>query len=353
MKKILLLAMTCIIIVAIAALAGVYLFPPWARKEQYIEIIDQAGRKIRVPADVRRVVSLWPEATRVTIALGAGDKLLGVSIWDTKDPIMLRIYPKLKELPAVGTVTQPNVEEIVRLKPDVILFDALRAAMADDLQQKTGIPVVCVRLNPPALKGEFSFEIFEILGKVLGKEERGKFLREYLESKLDMIRNVTSKIPEEERLKVYVTFARDPLTTYGLADPLRSAGLVNVAYNPRMVWYKVSMEQVIAWNPDIVIVHFLRKRMGNYTVEDILGDPRWQQVKAVKEGRVYVVIVGYVGWYPAMLVINTMQLAKIAYPEKFTWLDVVREANEIYETLYGVSEFFERFAEEWGLYVPR
>lgn len=347
MKRIQIVMIMCLIVMI--AMITIFLSPTWLQRREFIEIVDQAGRRVKIPVRVERVVSLWPEATRVVIALGVGDKLVGVSLWDTKDPIMTKLYPRLKDIPAVGTTIQPNVEEIMKLKPDVILADALRANVADDLQEKTGIPVFCVRINPPALRGKFSLELFELIGKVLGREERGKYLRSFLEGKLEDIKSVISRIPSEKRLKAYVAFAFDPLITYGLKDPLESAGLINVAYNPKMVWYRVSMEQVIAWNPDIVILHFLHRRLGNYTVSDIMKDPSWQQVKAIKEGRVYVVIVGYAGWYPEMIVINTMQLAKIAYPDKFPNLDIIKEGDEIFYTLYGVRGFFRMLVEKWGL----
>jgi len=318
-------------------------------------IVDIANRTVCVGTRVERVVSLFPEATRMIIAIGASEKLVGVSTDDTRDPLMTRIYPKLKQLPALGRATEPNYEEIAKLKPDVIFADAQQVSALEEIQSKTGIPVVGIRVsvNRGNVSGVFTYDGFEIIGKVLGKEyeERGRYLVHYLESKLDMVRSRVAVIPPEKRLKVYITFAQSPLTTNGHADPALSAGLINVAYSGR-IWYPVGLEQVIKWDPDIIALHAYSGRMGNYTIETLLKDPNWRLVRAVREGKVYNIIVGLYGWYPDMSVINVMQLAKIAYPEFFKDLDIEKEGNEIYNTLYGIDNFFTKIAKELNLYIP-
>lgn len=313
-------------------------------------ITDQANRKVVVPDHVERIVSLWPEATRVIIALNSGDKLVGVSKFDKRDPIMLKIYPRLKDLPDLGTSTQPNIEEIIKLKPNVIFMDARTGSIADEVQEKTGIPVVCVRINLPP-EGKFSYDLITIIGGVIGKGERAEEVKKFLEDKLSIVESKVADIPEEERVKGYIAFARDPLVTNGLRDPLERAGVINVAYNPKAVWYNINIEQLIAWNPDVIYVHAFHKTIGNYTIEQILNDPKWQKVKAVKEGRVYNAIVGLNGWYPEMTVINIMEIAKSAYPEMFKDLDILKEGDEIYKFIYGVDNFFTKFAQEWDLYT--
>ena len=318
-------------------------------------VIDLANRTVCVQGNIKRIVSLWPEATRIVIALGAGSKLVGVSIYEHHDPLMLEIYPRLRKIPAVGTTYQPNVEEIMRLRPDLILADAHAGkAVLDRLQRITGIPVVGIRLSIGKL-GTFNYKAFEIIGKLLGGKyaTRGIKLERYLQGLLNSIRAKTAKIPRSKRLKVYIAFARSPLITFAMADPAESAGLINVALNPGRIWYPVSLEQIARWNPDIIAVHALAPRIGHYTVETILHSPEWRIVKAVREGRVYNVILGYVGWYPGMMIINTLQLAKIAYPCLFKNVNITKIGNEIYEKLYGVRDFFTKLVKEFNLYIPR
>ncbi|ODS35639.1 MAG: hypothetical protein A7316_00700 [Candidatus Altiarchaeales archaeon WOR_SM1_86-2] len=326
-------------------------------KGDKIKIMDHAGRTVYVPVKADRIVSLWPEATRVVMALNAS-KLVGVSNYDKRDPIMTEVYPNLKNLPAVGDMQAANAEEIVALKPDVIFGDAVRPEQADEVQELTGIPVVCVRINNQSTS-KFSYALFPLIGKVIGEEERGKYLKKFLEDEMSKVRNKVSKIPVEHRVRGYVTFAQDPLKTDRHLDPMDSAGVINVANNMESKsggsmgpWITVNIEQLAVLDPDIIFMHFLHKGMGNYTKEQILDDPQWQHLKAVKEGKVYNVIVGLSGWYPSMTVINTMQIAKISYPDEFTDLNVTAEGDKIYKELYGIEGYFSEFSRKWDLDVP-
>lgn len=345
-------------LVAILMISGCVIDQPQqpSDEEYKIKIVDQAGRTVYVPAKVKRVVSLWPEATRVVIALNAS-KLVGVSNWDKGDFIMTEIYPNLKNLPAVGDTQAANAEVIVALKPDVIFSDAIRPEQADEIQELTGIPVVCVRINNQSTS-KFSYDIFPLIGKAIGEEERGEYLKKFLEDEMSKVKNKVSKIPTDRRIKGYVTFAQDPLKTDRHLDPMDSAGVSNVAHDPKEVisdtgpWYSVNIEKLMVWNPDMIFMHFLHKRLGNYTKEQIMNDPQWKHLKAVKEGKVYNVIVGLSGWYPSMTVINTMQIAKLSYSEEFADLNVTAEGDKIHKELYGVDGFFGEFSRKWGLDVP-
>lgn len=350
-RALLVLVVAVLLAVAASLLYTLGVFGAGPGTSKGICVTDLANRTVCLKHYAKRIVSLWPEATRIVIALRAGEKLVGVSVYDKRDPVMTLIYPKLRKLPAVGTTDAPNVEEIKRLRSDVVFADARRGAAAlDELQQLLGVPVVGVRLIVGPY-GRFTYKGFAIVGKLLGV--RGAELEKYLEEKLEFIRSRTRDIPPDERLRVYVAFARTPFTTYALADPLESAGLVNVALSPGRVWYPTNLEQIARWDPDIIVVHVLASRLGNYTVETILSDPTWRILRAVREGRVYSIVLGYAGWYPAMTVINTLQLAKTAYPNLFKDVDVVAFGNEVYRKLYGVNDFFSKLVKELGMHVPR
>jgi iron complex transport system substrate-binding protein len=90
-------------------------------KEKKLTLIDMADRIVTVPRPLERIVSTFPEETRVIVEVGGVDKLVGVSsylIMDNYAPnfIMLTAYPQLKELPGVGSYREPNLEQIVRTR---------------------------------------------------------------------------------------------------------------------------------------------------------------------------------------------------------------------------------------------
>jgi len=308
---------------------------------------------VYIPAKVERIASLWPEATRIIIALGKEEQIVGIDSMEKKDPLFTKIFPKLKELPDLGSMHGGgvNIEELISLKPDIIFADANQKDYANDIQKETGIPVVCVRVNPPAEAGEHSLYLISLIGDVLGEKERAEYLRNFLDNKISSITDITSKIPDNEKLKGYIAFARDPLTTNGHIDPLQSGGVINVAQSNN-IWYSVNIEQVIKWNPDIIFVHILNSIMGGMGPEEIIADPQWQKVKAVEDGKVYNVIIGYLGWYPTAMVVNIMQIAKASYPQKFENLSVEGEANDMFKTMYDVDNFFTNLAQEYNIYIP-
>ena len=103
------------------------------------------------------------------------------------------------------------------------------------------------------------------------------------------------------------------ISATGHPDPLDTAGVVNAAVKNSEVWYQLNPEQVMIWKPELVFVHILSR----ISPQQLLDYQQWQKVKAVKNKRVYNVIIGWCGWYPSTTVINIMQIAKTAYPDHF------------------------------------
>jgi iron complex transport system substrate-binding protein len=348
LPRTLVLALTAIIAVAIiSALAYVFLQPKYPREETGVTVVDQLGRVVHVKR-AERIVSLWPEATRVLFALGVGNKVVGLDTHSRTCPILTRAFPWIKNVTDVGSITAGfDLEKIAQLKPDVIFTRTDDPKFVEDLQAKLGVPVIAVRFNPPGKEKEWNFDIITVIGKAVGRENRAKELREFLEKKLHEITNITSKIPESKKPKVYQAFAHDLLTTLVWPSEIIYAGGINVAYNPQSPtpWAKVSLEQIIAWNPDIIILH----GFGKWSPEDLYRDPNWQQIKAVREHRVYKLTLGWAGWDPAGIVIQVLQCAKVFHPDIFKELDVEAEANKVFKFVYGVDGLYTRLKKDYGL----
>ncbi len=345
MKKLWIIALLLAIVVASCITGLLLLRAPQGKA--CVKVVDQLGREVCV-AKAERIVSLWPEATRVLFALGVGDKVVGLDSHSRTDPILTRAFPWIANITDVGSVSGTfDLEKIAKLKPDVIFMNTDNRELAERIQASLNVPVVCVRFNPPGTR-EWSFDIISIIGRVVGREERARQLRAFLEEKLSEITRITSAISDSEKPRVYQAFAYDLLTTYAWHGHIEYGGGINVAYNPNAPpWYSVSLEQVVSWNPDIIILH----GFGKFNPEDLYNNPNWQLIKAVREHRVYKLTMGWVGWDPAGIVINTIQCAKIFHPDKFKNLDVESEANEIFKFVYGVENLYTRLKKEYGLSI--
>jgi iron complex transport system substrate-binding protein len=319
-------------------------------------VTDQAGRKVYVPDKTHRIVSLWSEATRLIIALGDGDKLVGICEGENQDPIFTKIYPRLATLTELGDADKEiaSIEGLISLKPDVIFVYVTSVNQANEIQDKTGIPTICVSLNVPVSQGRLSYDIITVIGKAVGQRERAHFLREYLEGKLSKIRSVTSQIPAARRQKAI--FIDPDMMVVGFRDPVESAGMTNVGLNIDRWWYKVNAEQLIAWAPDHVFLglHISHFKSLKDQYAKIISDPQWKKVKAVQKKQVYVWIDYCWSWYPVLVPIDIMRMAKIAYPDRFKHFDIEREGNEMFKVLYGQNDFYSDLVRQFEpYYVPK
>ena len=341
-----------------------YVYAYWKGKPKMIT--DMADRPVTLYRPVERVAACQPDPAKVTIALGECDKLVGMSLCGGKNCMCYHVT-KLSEgkicmanvcggrLPELPEVSSNNPEFIVSLKPDVI-FTSSRSI--DSLQEKTGIPAVTAYNYAPGFSLENAYRGIETVGKVLEKEKEAEELISFAEEKMDRLRDVTSEIPESDKPKVYFAsrgagggFGRITRTHPQYA-PLDVAGGVNVAKDVpgagTSTELEVSKEQIIAWNPDIIIIsHSWGTALDEVNdVALVLSDPELQIVNAVKNESVYYSLYPYCCGMPVdRNLANTVYLAKLFHPDKFKNLDVEEEGNEIYKRFLGVDGLFTELAD--------
>ena len=322
-------------------------------KEKKLTLIDHAGRTVTVPRPIERVVSISSEATRISLAIGAIDKLVGMeSRFIESDWIFLKAYPEAKKIPGVGKYGNPNIEVIVSLEPDVVLARPYPLDVANIIPEKTGIPVLCVH---SFWRMEETFDEMELIGKLLGAEKEAEDLVSYCNSEIDKVTEVTSDIPDSEKPKVYLafwTFRGTITTTPPTYAPVEIAGGINVAGecapDPSIGWNAVerSIEQIVKWNPDIILIHGSPKT--STVREDILSDPGLPTVNAVKNRKVYYTLGPSSSWDFARVFTECFYMAKLFHPEKFENLDLEKEGNEIFKRFYGADGLWTELKEEGG-----
>ncbi|HID20393.1 MAG TPA: hypothetical protein EYP28_05610 [Methanophagales archaeon] len=327
-------------------------------REKQLTLLDVSDRTVTVPRPIERIVSLSIDDLRTVTALDAVDKIVARPDYVDKyaDKLMpVQAHPEIKEIPTAGPYKDPNLELIVSLKPDVIFAYGGSAAytdVANEMQDKACIPVVCVKHSTES-GFQFKFEAFELVGKVIGEDERAEELISYANDEIAKVSEITSEIPDNEKPKVYffsahrATFIERAVPCYG---PIDLAGGINVAEElPGCSVVEVSIEQIIIWNPDIILIHSFSKD-PRISVESVLSDPRLQTVNAVKNESVYYTKGFYIGWDPSSGIAETFYLAKLFHPTKFEDLDVEKEGNEIYKEFYGADGLYTYMLEYAGNY---
>ena len=310
-------------------------------KEKKLTLVDQADRTVTINKPVERVITPELDVVRTFIHLGAADKLVGLPGFREGGFYLSALaHPELTELPAVGG-REINTELIVSLEPDVIFG----LSQHTYLEEKTGILVICFYLEADHIE----FELYRLIGTIMGKEKEAEELISYANGKLAKVTEVTSQIPDSKKPRVYMEVYRSLTPIH--YDPIALAGGIDVAEDladtyPSVYAVEVSKEQIVAWNPDIIVLQSGQVEK----IEEILSDSALQTVNAVKNRRIYGTIGHSSGWDPVRAITETFYMAKLFHPEEFKDLDVEKEGNEILRRAYGVDDLYTMTAENRNLY---
>ena len=306
-------------LLASAALA--WLWPGVAASQARRVFVDSAGRRVELPERVDRIYAAGPPASILVFAI-APDKLIGwTSAWrEAERPFIARRYA---DLPTLGRLTgrgnTANVEVVLQAKPDFIVdygtVSPTLSSLADRVQEQTGIPYVL-------LDGEFDrmTEAILLVGRIANEEKRATELARYAQDTVSDINRRIAKISQERRPRVYYGRGPQGLNT-GLAGSISAQfieqlGAVNVAAElGKGGLVQVSIEQVLRWNPDVVITidsnfHALAR-----------SHPLWRELPAIRAGRFHLapnVPFGWIDFPPSInRLIGLRWLARILYPDVF------------------------------------
>ncbi|MET1124941.1 MAG: ABC transporter substrate-binding protein [Archaeoglobaceae archaeon] len=254
-------------------------------EEGKIRVVDDTGSVVVLSEPAKRIVSLAPSNTEILFAIGAGDQVVGVTDYCNYPPEVLKLKEEGK-LKSVGGYTTVNVERVVALKPDLVVAAYGNGLETIETLRRFGLNVVA--FNPRNISDVMRSIL--ILGKLTGHEEEAEKLVEDMKRKLKYVEEC---VKGKRRLKVVHILWHDPVYVSGaqtfIDEVIRIAGGVN-AFN-FSGWRVVSVEDIIAADPDVIIVNSGSGMGGgrNVIYEWVVSDPLLSDVKAVREGRVYVI----------------------------------------------------------------
>lgn len=310
------------------------------------EITDMAGRKVTVPVaeNIESVFSAGPVAA-IFLYMVAPDKLLGWN-YELNDVEKSIILDKYQDLSNFGMGDAVNYEAVIAANPTIAINSGkINDAMVSDcdaLSESLGIPVVAVdnELNNSA-------EAFRFMGELLGVEDHAEELAQYAEQVFTDI-NALSDIPEEKKVSVYFGNGEDSLETAPRgsqhAQILDAINAVNVADlelgdGSRV---QISAEQLLAWNPDVIVVNGEPKadKSGSSAAEDILSNPDYASLKAVQDQKVYGTPNAPFSWVdrPAgpNRLIGMRWFSALIYPE-YIKCDINEEIHKFFDLFYHVD----------------
>lgn len=209
------------------------------------EMTDDLGRRVKIPVKIERAVSLAPNLTEIVFAVGAGDKLVGVTTFCN--------YPEeAKKIQKIGDTLNPNLENIIASKPQIVLV-----SMASQMENFTKTlheqGIVYFVTNPNDLEG--IYKSIHTIGEIFGRDDAGHATIDSLQKR---VADVEAKTKETAPVKTFVQIDKESLYTIGkesfITDLLARAGGISATADLPTAYPKLSKETALALNPDAIIL---------------------------------------------------------------------------------------------------
>ena len=268
--------------------------------------VDEMGRRVDIPSDPKRIVSLAPSITETLYYLNVGEKIVGVTEFSN--------YPdEARRKPKVGSYINLNIEKIISLKPDLIIAiaDGNKKESVDALE-RLGYSVYAI--NPRCVKDVFRTIVN--IGKITDCVDRANKLIKELKSRINYIESRTRGI---ERPRVFFQIGINPVVTVGKDtfhnDLIKMAGGLNISGNEKAKYPRYSMEEVLLNTPDIIIISSMH-RGGDFDRKKREW-MKWKSIPAVKNGRIYVIDSDLVDHPSPRIIDGLEELSRLIHPELF------------------------------------
>ncbi len=307
------------------------------------EITDMSGRQVTIPDTISKVVAVSPPATYLLYAIDPA--LIGglnTSPWESEKKFTVESYTKLPVIGGFfGQSKTLNQEILLQVNPDFVVYWTWRDnAIAKEFKAtmaQLNLPYVGVRLDsiddyPEALL---------FMGDALGRKERGKILSDYADKTIREAKSMAAQIPETEKVTIYYAEGMDGLSTEKSGSQhvelIPLAGGVNVHKGEPNDTYgmeKISMEQILLYDPEVILV----KEKAFF--ETIFTDPRWKNLRAVRDKRVYLIPSVPFNWFDRppsfMRLLGIKWLLNTLHPKRYP-MDMMSETKAFYKLFLGVD----------------
>lgn len=312
-------------------------------------ITDALGREVtfeKVPSRIVLVgkalfavadaIYLFPEAGKNIIALGSTQQGSGNFI-----PM---IDPTFADKITLGS--EAGAEQIAAAQPDCVIMKSTNA-------EKLGAPLEVLNIPVVYLDFETSEQYqrdLKTLGQLFQNPARAEELAAYYQGKADAISSAVSSLTEEQKPRTLLLYYSDKDGEIAFNVPpmdwmqtfiVQTAGGLPVwdDANPSIGWTKVNLEQIAAWNPDVIfIVAYFNPT--DEVIEKLKTDAQWQALDAMKNGKVYGFVKDVYSWDQpdTRWILGLSWVAGILHPDLFPEYDIIKEAQSFYSDLYGMDE---------------
>ena len=317
-----------------------------------VTVTDHAGYSITVPAEIKKVVvcDILPLPSVLSIFFDSAEKIAGISsssMAAAENSLLSELYPEiLKAETGFIKGSNVNVEELMKLEPDVVFYSASHPELGKKLRT-SGFNAVAVSVN----KWEYNTietlnNWITLLSQIFPENDRSKKVRDYSNEIYNMVQDRVSNIPEEKRRNVFFLFRYNDSTIMTSGRLFfgewwaEASGAVNVAEAlSKDNSIKVNLEQIYAWNPDIIFITNFTTAQPEDLYNNTVGPYNWSGINAVNDKRVYKMPLGmYRSYTPGIdTPITLLWMAKTIYPELFKDISFTEKVISYYKSVFDVT----------------
>lgn len=315
-------------------------------------ITDHLGIEVEVPYEVNRIAvgNILPLPSVLTVFFDSAEKIVGMSpnsMSAAENGLLGELYPEvLNAETAYMNGTDINLEELMKLEPDVVFYSASQPDQGEQLRN-AGFAAVAISVN----KWEYNaIETLNhwiiLLSEIFPDNDKTEIVAKYSKEYYELVQERVAEIPEEERERVFFLFkyTDTSMQTSGSkffgqfwADAI---GAINVAEEIEMDnQVDANMEQIYAWNPSTIFITNFTAAQPEDLYTNAIGNYDWSAIDAVQNEKVYKMPLGmYRSYTPgADTPVTLLWFAKTTYPELFEDIDIIQETKDYYKEVFGLE----------------
>lgn len=319
---------------------------------EYHTVVDHAGNEVEVPYDIQRIVvaDIYPLPSVLSVFFDSAEKIVGMapaSMTAAQNSLLSELYPEILNAETSFTDgTTINIEELVKLDPDVVFYGASNPEIGEQLKN-SGIPGIAISVNKWDYNAIETLDNWiSLISELFPDNDKTELVSNYSNQVYDEIQQRVADMSDEERARVFFLFQYSDTTiaTSGQhffgqwwADAI---GAVNVAQELTTDnANQVSMEQIYGWNPDTILITNFNQATPDDLYNNAIGSYDWSEIDAIKLKQVYKMPLGmYRSYTPGVDTPVTLYwLAKTVYPDLFEDIDVTEKTIDYYDSVFGIQ----------------
>lgn len=338
---------------------------PESETPETITVIDHLGHEVEVPKDIDRIVigKIYPLASVVSIFFDSAEKIVGMPMQcmtAAKNSLLSELYPEILDAETnYIDGANLNIESLLLLEPDVMLYNAADDATMGQMLRDAGIPAVAISVNKWHYDAIETLENWiDLLSQMFPENNKAQLVTDYSNKVYDRVRERVDGLSDEEKKDVFFLYqyTENMIATSGnhffgqwWADAVNAHNVGEEIEKDNSV--NVNMEQIYKWNPECILITNFTTATPDSLYSNAIGTNDWSNVKAVENKSVYKMPLGMYRSYTCGVdtPVTLLWIAKTVYPELFEDVDITTETKNYYKDVFGI-ELTDKQAE--GIFAP-